>query len=742
MWPIPVGPIAKYLLPRAAELYQKYFDERRYWPHAIEQLNGLPDKTGIFDPFLSSRQTATVEPWSRNGDLERFEAHVAKAAKSHLIVTGPSGAGKTIFFAQAVKSKYHPHFILIRRYHDFLSTLINAIPADEGQKMALEDGVKRYLQAARPIRLSQALQEREILLANDPALQALTRDIQTFVRKSMDGGETTLLVFDQIERFLLDIEYQSLHPQEGRFAYEIYFIIVVLQALRELPNVRTVFSIREDALYESVDFLSYSFISPSDADRTFHYMYFHGINTNNADQGVLADIRTKMESAAPAIPWTRLRQFLSIASRSMSNTFFIQLTGYLAQHFDSTDRRVRKIIEGGEPRDLLPLFFDQLLAGFRKRDSYGINYDVARLVMLTIAIENRSTGNPVSAARVSLLAHLPLDYVDPIVKYLVEIGVVQKDVAAQDDAVRLAHDILSDHIIQADGFIIREDLQKTIERLSERRVKHLRPVGEYGRVWAGAGRGDIGALAVVAFIVYGGIVSITSWLGSNITGLPVCDSLHNFWSAWLSRYVLVDQCSSMKWYYPPIYGVDCAWVSFIYKLDRGYFHHVFVEHKLAERLLRGASTSIAVIGSMLGILLSFVPALATVPITVGGIMMAALLIIIWMREDKQTLFAKRTFLWGLRIGLNMLFTGLLVLLLWFMVTPDQPYAEARAAMDHALPLAPAITAKNLTFWITALFLFWFWVHVQPEQQSEVSIATQLASRDAVRKKSAWSNSSP
>ena len=48
-----------------------------------------------------------------------------------------------------------------------------------------------------------------------------------------------------------------------------------------------------------------------------------------------------------------LLRFLTIQNRSVSNTFFIQLTGYMTEHFGSEDKTIaEKIEKDGVPSDL------------------------------------------------------------------------------------------------------------------------------------------------------------------------------------------------------------------------------------------------------------------------------------------------------------------------------------------------------------------------------------------------------
>jgi hypothetical protein len=69
-----------------------------------------------------------------------------------------------------------------------------------------------------------------------------------------------------------------------------------------------------------------------------------------------------------------------------------------------------------------------------------------------------------------------------------------------------------------------------------------------------------------------------------------------------------------------------------------------------------------------------------------------------------------------------------------MVRTDPLYEAVRGSMNEFLHLhLPAIvTAKNLTFWATGLFFTWFLLHIRPDQQNNVALATRLAEFDSAR----------
>jgi hypothetical protein len=660
-------------LTRAWKLYSDRFDENRYMPARFKEMAGLPQTVGVFDPFLSSRLKDS-KVWPRPDDLKRFQDHVAKNIHSHMILVGSSGAGKTVFIEEIVQAEYPDAFILTSVYNEFLSTLINNIPCGTmfTDRTDLAREITDYINdeaTASPIDLVLRQDEK----FPDEDLRVLIEKTIDFIKKCLRGKPTTLFVFDQIERFVSDFRYAATHSEETKKVSEIFCLIQLLKALRELDNVRTVFVIRKDTLFDSIDFLSYSLNPPTESDHIFRNMYFTGITERNNQAS--AAIKASFAKADNVLSWTTISTFLRLSSPSLSNTFLIQLTGYMIEHFGHTEE-VQKVIgtfkpEGapeplpaGKPKDLLPLFFDQLIAGFHKAHPGEVSYDILLLVMLTIAIENRETGDPITERRIARLAHIPKEDVAIVVKYLRKIGVVRPDATEKEIALRYAHDMLFDHIVESDSFTVRNDLNNVIARIAERRTpdEKLTKITRFGRVWRDAtSTYNVGAIAVAAFIIYGGIISISSF-GLDIDGIssaPACNVLYGFWSSVWQKITYVDSCQSLGQYYFAIYFMDSIWVAYIYKLDRGYFTYALA----GRAVLRFVAQMLPVLGVTLGIAMSFTPVLSLVPLSAVGIVMAILLLIIGRRKDDiDNVFTKTNRAWGIRTLSNMLFTTLFLLL--------------------------------------------------------------------------------
>jgi hypothetical protein len=208
----------------ALEFWRRHLDERRHVPTRFLKMKGLTDEIRRFDPFLSSRddQTQGAAFWTRNEDLRRFDSYIETPptvgtdyANVSLIVAGPSGAGKTIFLTRVVRPQYPERFVLISEYSDFFSTLINKIPCPTNElidaRTYLAGDFDAFARNAKAISIGQILDNSESLLKEDSHLSELSERTNEFVRTALEGRETTLFVFDQIERFLVDVRFGLTH---------------------------------------------------------------------------------------------------------------------------------------------------------------------------------------------------------------------------------------------------------------------------------------------------------------------------------------------------------------------------------------------------------------------------------------------------------------------------------------------------------------------------------------------------
>src|SRR6202044_472396 len=150
----------------------------------------------------------------------------------------------------------------------------------------------------------------------------------------------------------------------------------------------------------------------------------------------LRQIRHQYQQINSPVDWNEFERFTSLKSKSVSNTFLIQLSGYMLENFGKTDPRVKEIVLGpaessgtsasghaarshaGIPHDFLHVFFEHLIAGFHQAHKGLVNHNIFKAVVLTIAVENRTSGDAIASERISRLSHIPQSYVEPVVEYL------------------------------------------------------------------------------------------------------------------------------------------------------------------------------------------------------------------------------------------------------------------------------------------------------------------------------------
>jgi hypothetical protein len=712
----------------------------RYW-----LMDGLPEKPGEFSPFFSEYGYETI--WSRAADLARFQKQMELNIHSHTILTGPSGSGKSTFLKHVVKPVLGKQLVFNSSYFDFVKTFIDSIPTPASAihiRMALEKHIAEFLKQPIKLSIDEVLQDTSLFpIPTD--LIAIGDQTEQFIRTALKGAPTTYFVFDQIERFLSDLKHMQSRSDRAARTLSIYIVIRVFKTLRQLENTRTIFAIRSDFLFASIDFLTYSLESLDDADGVFRYFYFNGINVSTS-RDAIDEIRLQYEKINSPVEWTAFAKFTSLNSKSVSNTFLTQLSGYMLENFGTSDARVaRTISEAGTPEDFLEIFFDHLIAGFHQANRGVVNHNIFKAAVLTIAVENRTSGDAIARERISRLSHIPQSYVDPVVKYLLSRNVLKRELDKGKEYVRFSHDLLFDHVVESPEFQGRDDLHKAMERLAEHRIptSDLIEVPTYGRFFEELRRFQIPAVSMLAYWLFAATLSISStwqilpfgddWKKWQPWSQTVCDFLYRIYNrvldvlpAYIKSYFVVTDCASIGEYSIAIAIMHVAWLWYIYRLDRGYFQYVFVDRPI----LKGMAAGLIPLGAAFGMLVGFSPNLSVIPLTVVGLGMSLLLEIAARQIGTSSPFGKMNRSWALRTAINMVFTAmLLVALQSFMVSQFPDYIRAREAMQSDFFIGnPAV----IIFWLAAFFLCWFLAHISPEQQSAISMATRLTQFDVTR----------
>jgi hypothetical protein len=253
---------------------------------------------------------------------------------------------------------------------------------------------------------------------------------------------------------------------------------------------------------------------------------------------------------------------------------------------------------------------------------------------------------------------------------------------------------------------------------------------------------DPSALAVVIFYGYALILSLSSvadripWKAVS-EWAPFAKQVCNFQFAGFQKLLsmfptaiqktfLIADCDTIGGYYFAIALMHAVWLWFLYKLNRGYFRYIFADRPV-YRAIAGA---LVPIGAFLGIAMSFAANLCVLPITFIGFGMTSVLFIASHLRESDSSFSRLNNHWAQRTFWNMLFASSLVLLHSFMLSDNDAYVEARKRMTDAVPFNLDVT--TLTFWVTSFLFIWFWAHIRPYQQSELSMAARLAQYDTAR----------
>lgn len=713
-------------------------------PQKYLTMKGLPDQTGMFSPFFTDGDTK--EPWPRDNDWNRFESAMAANKQAHTLLAGPSGSGKSTFLERIVKARIpEAQIVSSNSYFKFISTILHQLPhhPKEEELSGLEDEVDAFLKSVpADLSIDRAFQEAYQLPKPNAPLAVMGNRVTKYVEETLAGKPLTYFVFDQIERFLSQLKHLQSQPRHASEAASLFIVIQVLKTLRRLDNTRTIFSIRADALFDTIDFLAYSLDDVKDADTKFQYFYFNGINLTTSPKAV-----NQIGDNYKGLPvdWVRFKAFTSLNTKTMSNTFLTQLSGYMLENFHETDTRVVEIMrdETKSPSDLLPIFFEHLIAGFHQSPDGLISHDIFKAVVLTIALENHC-GEAITQERISRLSHIPESYVEPVVKYLLGRNVLKPDRHLGKDWVRFSHDLLFNHIVEAPEFQGRDDLHKGVERLVEYRIPtdDLINVRSYGDFWKELRRWKLPALSMVLYWAFALVLVISStlqllpansatpWLNAT------CNSLFKGYN-WaihlapsLDRLLSVTGCAPLGHYAAAIAVMHSVWLWYIYKLDRGYLRYVFSDSPWCRRF----SAALVPAGSLLGICVGFAPNLCVVPITFIGLLMAILLLFAARQNGWTSPFGQANRDWGTRTIVNMILTTVLMVNLHsFMLSPLYAYVDAREAMEsewifRILHLSP----EDAVFWGTAIFLIWFWWHIRPVHQSAISMAARLTQFDVGR----------
>jgi hypothetical protein len=720
----------------------------------IQRRDGLPGSSAPFDPFHIS------EPWPRDIEVAALANLIAKSVTSHILVTGSSGAGKTKLARFLLKKQLEsdpkildetkdtpPDLIWSDRYESPVTDLVERLTTTIDKKHQLVSSIRNFL-----VTNSCSIQDlfdpsaREKQNKQFEAADELWKQISNFLSVSIPTDRITVFVFDQLERIAQSIRLDDRTSQYEN-GFEIYFLIRLIEHLRLLPHIRTVFVVRGEYFYRCIDFLENEAPTLTGVDRvSVSHFVCPGINTAS-DNRAAQQIINEFEIAQTALGLGNslvhdFREISRLRSRTFSNTFMIRLVGYVMLNYCHNDH-VKDLIKYSASQDkFLKFYFDCLFNEYAKQNKRENAVDCIKVIIFGIAVQNRIAGRAIDLNMTAFLAHLPEDVVHDAATFLIDRGLLLHEGRNREaPAYRLAHDIISDYAIGSEQFSSEHPtwprLKDAIRGLSEARAdkRDLTPLRSYANPiddLVGRFVPEFSKFTTQKDMSFISILSlIFIWLFYVYGMLRVIDpNICELSSGFFQRYVWASrECDFVSQFYIIIYVTHVVWVTYIYYVARN-----FLNLTIKEGLPRKIGEATPMIGAVLGIVFIQSPSLFLLPIITVGIIMGRLL----YRGSGDGSYVGRSAvdcrLWAFRTTINMVIASTIIIISVAVLHP-----ESTAYLDHlANPVSSSLgnhvifTGKNVAVaWVYLInfAMIFFWWHVRPEQQTELSFASRLALKD-------------
>lgn len=693
----------------------------------IGRRHPLPAQPRIFNPFKISRDEKPFVPWLRDEEAAILADRLIESVRSHLVVTGPSGAGKSVLVRDLLPkvpklSAYES--CIFDRYDDIVRDLIEQF----GGPPELAVKQKILLQHYGEFVVTSKCSVRTVLdstFEHPKAADILQQEIVAYFTDVLKSHPRSVIIFDQAERLLHLVRIDAVRPEASSNGYRLYFFIKLLAHLRNIESVRTLFVIRAEYFYQSLDFLENIVASAP----LIRYFLCPGINIKSSPAAV-AQIRQDLKTIPGAAGYVeQFERIVGLDNRAYSNTFLTQLFAFMIEHFVTKDPLIREMLDKKNNRILaVKYYFSYLLNDYARANGLGDALEFLKAIIFTIAIENQVTGEPVTNDRIAALAHIPVDHVSEATAFLLTAGLIREEEFEHAVGYRMVHDLICDYVIENEQFAINPGLKDSIRGLSEARVsserltsvdRHTNPMLDLFMA------PNIGLLSIWAFYVFG-------FLKARFPA--VCD-----WSqGWLNWFPLSQDCQSIAPYYFATFFMHSVWLTFIYIMDRGYFCHVLRDDPKARFLSR----MMPVIGAVLAVLFSQSPALFVMPVVVVGVIMGLLLVSGAARGPFSGRVAADNYQWGVRTAGNMIFamtlSAITTLVLWnessAMLLRDDISHWLNALTGSRMSIAESDVSVGWMYFANAMMIY-FWWHIRSPQQGRLALATRLAEHDRSKSES-------
>ena len=554
------------------------------------------------------------------------------------------------------------------------------------------------------------------------AAEELADDICGYLEMAIQEKQF-VFIFDQIERYLQLLASSAKHPSSNISGFDAYLFIRTIQRLKAFPNVRTLFVIRAETFYNVFEFLV--LIAARDAKQdagNVSTFLCPGINAQSAPEA-MRGIRDDFNKIPNAENYLQEFEFITgLYNRELSNTFMIQLVGFVVEHFFGVDSRVKDMLKETKDRTVaIRLTFDLLFHEFSSEGHSSESLELLKAIIFSVAIENRVTGQAVSLARISSLTHIPPSEVEVGVEFFRRRGLLKADLRSEFPCFRIVHDVIGDHVVESEQFAIDANLRDGIRGLSEARIptSEMTEVKRYAGLFSDLTQNwNIGLFSIWLFIVFG---------VAKLLVAPFCDMSYR-----VLHYIPQSlSCSVVNRSYGTTLIMHVLWLSFIYNIDQNYFAHVF-----KSKRMKLVSMSMAVVGAGLAILLSLKSGTAVTSLVAGGLMMSVLLIVGSCNDTFVGRESQINRSWGELTLWNMCFTASLtipvLLVLWPNAVARQFWGQVSVSLSAMVSnliefQADGIGVASVIF--LAGLMIYFWYHIRPTQQSRIALASRLALHD-------------
>jgi hypothetical protein len=666
----------------------------------------------LFKPFALVGTAGTEHAiWPREQEAAELLALVRKSGNKHIIITGPSGAGKSTFVNRILSKQIaHPDELLsFDSYDNFAQTLVAKLLSDKKPDKAHD--VRRKFEAV--VDVNNTTLNDVLSGTNIPALDSILNDFFATLDDRFSSSKCAVIAFDQVERLLSALRLEQRSESSTILIRDLYIFIKLLRYLRGNKRYRTLLIIRSEYLYTSVEFLEFVANRHEDSgDQITSFFLCPGINTESSKDGVEAIVQTFLRIKGASTHVENFTRANNLDSRSRSNTFLAQLYGFVVEHYYMTDRRVRETLESsGAPVKMVGYYFDYLQNDFARHYPGHSDAEFLKAIMFTIAIENRATGRAITADRLSLLAHIPLNYIEDVINFLTENGLLVQETVRGEIAFRLIHEVVADYVLENEQFSIDPRLKDGIQGLCEAQATPRTKVERFGNPLLDLiEQPNLGAVALAVFFVIG----ILKWRFET-----VCEHSLAFWSFMPMKV----SCSADHLYFGWIFIVDSVWLWFIYRIHNGYLRYTLV-----STWLQVLSCSMPVVGTALAVAFFHSPALFTIPIGIVGAQMGIILLLGCMDGSFHGRVAKENWTWGLLTICNMFFSVVLAGLLAYSYKLSPEVGPIKTD-SSVLKFLESFSVAQLATITACVLMFYFWIHIRNKQESRESISARLALHD-------------